>query len=198
MATVVRLAGKEVKIEVAPEGERERPGDIWIPGFKDGKPVAIDFAITTAADPCAADRIAHTKTQKYKVMCERLGWAFKPVVGDGFGAVRGEGAAFLNALAKMLTEKVGKGWPAPSTLMWRTVSTCLMRRRAEAIVEAWGLGLTSTDLEGHPPDDPGDTGAMDEDYEEAEDEDEDNLDGTGNSNAQPCHQAASTSPLWTQ
>ena len=117
MAEIVRMTGKSVKVEVAPEGERERPGDIWIPGFKDGKAMAVDFAISAAVDPSAPDRIAHTKTKKYKAMCDKKGWLFRPVVGDGYGAVRGEGATFIANIIKDLTAKIGVSLPAPSTLV---------------------------------------------------------------------------------
>jgi len=85
MAEVIRKTGKSVSVEVAPEGERERPGDIWIPGYKDGKATAVDFAISAAMDASAPDRIAFTKSSKYKAMCEKRGWLFRPVVGDGTG-----------------------------------------------------------------------------------------------------------------
>lgn len=185
MACIVRMAGKSVKVEVAPEGERVRPGDIWIPGFKDGKPLAVDFAISAAVDPSAPDRIAHTKVQKYKAMCDKKGWLFRPVVGDGYGAVRGEGAAFITNVIKDLTEKVGKSWPAPSTLVWRTVSSCLMRRRAEAIAEAWAHGLVSSEMEEwEDPENDVEEGHKGDVAMEGGEECSSNMGGAGISNAQ--------------
>jgi hypothetical protein len=147
MADIIRMTGKTVHVEVAPEGKRERPADIFQPVGKDGKPNAIDLAISAAVEPAAPDRIAQTKNIKYKEMCKKMGWNFIPVVGDAYGAVRGDGAAFINSVVKELTQKLGMSWPAPSTMVWRTVTTCLLRRRAEAIAEAWSEGLVSSEME---------------------------------------------------
>ena len=142
MAVLTRSAGMAVEVEMAPEGERRRPGDIFIPGWRNGRPLAVDFAITAINQKDAADRIAHTKERKYSALCEKEGWQFVPVVRDSFGAVREASAKFLSTLCRRVVEKAEPGqWPLPQTLFWQSVSTCLvrqdMRRAAGAIVEAW-------------------------------------------------------------
>jgi hypothetical protein len=151
-AAMVRMAGKEVRIEVGPEDQRVVPGDIFIPSFKDGQALAVDFSITAVMDMRAADRIAEHKVKKYDAICKAKGWVFKPVVADSFGTVRAEGSAFLNILNKTLAEKMGKeGWPSPGTLFWQTVATCLIRRRADAIAEAWAQGLAPMEVGARDP-----------------------------------------------
>jgi hypothetical protein len=183
-AAMVRMAGKEVRIEVGPEDQRVVPGDIFIPSFKDGKALAVDFSISAMMDPGAVDRIANIKEKKYSALCKEKGWDFKPVVADGYGAVRAEGSAFLNALSKTLSEKMGnEGWPSPGMQFWQAVSTCLVRRRADAIAEAWAQGLAPLEVgardsseardaaTGHDPGDPG--------HDPGDDMDDDPRDSTG-------------------
>ena len=147
-----------VEVEAAPDGTRRRPGDILIPGWRDGKPLAVDFAITATADLDAADRIAQTKNRAYRGLCLESGRDFTPVVGDAFGAVRADGAVFLGRLCKRLAEKKEKGWPTTQTMFWQTVSTCLVRRAAGAIADAWANGITTQLIdavdEGGTQDDP--------------------------------------------
>jgi hypothetical protein len=143
VAALARAAGMAVEVEAAPEGQRTRPGDILIPGWRSGRPLAVDFAITAADQVDAADRIAHTKERKYSEVCWREGWQFVPVVGDSFGAVRGAGGKFLSTLCKRVAEKAEPGqWPLPQTLFWQSVSTCLVRRAAGAIAVAWAQSAT--------------------------------------------------------
>jgi hypothetical protein len=142
VADAAREAGMAVEVEAAPAGTRRRPGDALIHGYKDGRPTAADFAITAATDPDAADRIAQTKERAYRSMCMEAGWDFVPVVGDAYGAVRAEGAVFLGKLCKRLSEKKEKCWPTTQTMFWQTVTTCLVRRAAGAIADAWAQGIT--------------------------------------------------------
>ena len=66
-----------------------------------------------------------------------------PVVGDSFGAVREASAKFLSTLCRRVVEKAEPGqWPLPQTLFWQSVSTCLVRRAAGAIAEAWAQNVT--------------------------------------------------------
>ena len=135
-----------VEVEAAPEGQRRRPGDILIPGWRNGRPVAVDFAITASERVESADRIAHIKEGLYNDVCWKVGWQFVPVVGDSFGAVRGKGAKFLSNLCRRVVEKAEPGqWPLPQTLFWQSVSTCLVRRAAGAIAEAWAHAATPPD-----------------------------------------------------
>ena len=140
MAEVVRSTGMAVEVECSPAGERQRPGDIMIPGWRRGKPLAVDFAITARTTADAPDQIAHTKSVRYNAMCQAEGWTFLPCVGDSFGAVRGEGGRFLKQLCKLKAEKVGKSWPTPQSLFWQGMATCLVRRAAGAIADAWSRG----------------------------------------------------------
>jgi hypothetical protein len=141
MAGIVRKAGMSVNVESSPEGTRSRPGDILIPGWRNGRPIAVDFAIVADLSTDAPDRVAHGKRQLYQHMCEEAGWDFIPVVGDVFGAVRAESEKFLHSLCKQLSEELGPGFPTPQTLFWQSVSTCLIRRAAGGISEAWRRGF---------------------------------------------------------
>ena len=106
----------------------------------------MDFAITAINQKDAADRIAQTKERKYSALCEKEGWQFVPVVGDSFGAVREASAKFLSTLCRRVVEKAEPGqWPLPQTLFWQSVSTCLVRRAAGAIAEAWAQNVTPTE-----------------------------------------------------
>ena len=93
----------------------------------------------------AADWEAAEKEAKYSCKCAEKGWDFLPVVGDMFGAVRGPGAKFLAQAAKMLGERDEVKWPTSQMMVWQSVSTCLVRRIAEAIVEARADGATTPD-----------------------------------------------------
>lgn len=128
-----------VEVEASAPGERTRPGDILIPGWRNGRPLAVDFAIV--AEPCASapDRIAIQKKLRYQDTINQVGWEFQPVVSDVYGAVRG-GMNVLQAISKKYAERKGPGYPSPSTLFWRGVSTSVWRRAGGAIASGWAKG----------------------------------------------------------
>jgi hypothetical protein len=179
-ANITRSAGMSVEVEASPENERLTPGDILIPGWRNGKPLAIDFSITAQALTSAPDVIAANKTKKYERMCAKEGWKFIPCVGDSFGAVRDVGGKFLTQLCKAKAEKVGKGcWPTPQALFWQAMSTCLLRRAAGAIAEAWAAGAMSPD------------NVMSHGDEREDSPEQDSHTGAGTSNAQPLQSVSS-------
>ena len=107
MADIVRKAGMAVHVEAkADDGTRKRPGDILIPGWRNGKPMAVDFAIIASPNPDAPDRTAHGKRVLYLHACEQAGWEFTPVIGDVYGAVRAESEKFLMSLGKHLAQSL--------------------------------------------------------------------------------------------
>ena len=191
VGNVARREGFSVQEEMSADG-KERPADLLVYGLVKGKNAAINLSISAAVDPSAPDRIAHTKMMKYKDQCERMGWVFCPLVGDGYGAIRGGGASIINTLSKALADKLGPVWPSASTMVWRTMSSCLIRRRAEAIAYAWSEGWVSSTMEDwEPPEgDPGgevldgEEEGGEEREEEAQEEEEESIEGAGISNAQ--------------
>lgn len=145
-ASAVRMAGMAVQIEMGTSETRQRPGDIAIDGWRDGKQIAVDFGITSQQDPTAPDRMAQAKHALYDDLCSRHGKDFVAVIGDSYGAVRGEGGKFLTSLSKKIHEK-HKGrssYPTVLDLFWRGMSTCIIRRAAGAIAAAWEDGMLPT------------------------------------------------------
>jgi hypothetical protein len=142
VAQTVRDAGMSVQIEACAPGERTRPGDILIPGWRKGKTLAVDFAIVTAHNAAEPDLTANKKHLKYDEACTNAGWEFTAAVADSHGAILGEGHRFLAALNKLRAEKIGKGYPAPQEVFWRTISTAVAWRAAGAIAAAWARGAT--------------------------------------------------------
>jgi hypothetical protein len=151
VAQSVRDAGMAVQVEACAPGERTRPGDILVPGWRNGKPVAVDFAIVTAHNASEPDLTATRKHQKYDEKCTAAGWDFVAAVTDTYGGILGEGQKFLAALCKAQAEKLGKGYPAPQEVFWKSVSTAVIWRAAGAIAAAWAKGATPEPGEASDP-----------------------------------------------
>ena len=133
------MAGMAVQIEAGTSETRQRPGDIAIEGWRNGVKLAVDFGITTLMDASAPDSMAQAKHVAYDSLCARNHMDFTAVIADAYGAVRGEGAKFLNSLSKLIKENAASGeYPTPQDIFWRGMSTAIIRRAAGAIAGAWG------------------------------------------------------------
>ena len=105
---------KEVAIPNCPDGQL-RPADILIPGWDNGKDLALDVtlvhgwqaSVQTVATSVSRERwrsFLRTKEklkhQKYDTACKRAGWSFAPLAMGTWGGVGPEGARTLQRILK--------------------------------------------------------------------------------------------------
>ena len=100
-------------------GSDERPADLLIPYWHNGKDAAIDFTVVNPLQAALVGKVAQEgaagvakahqdKLRKYWDRCEAEGIAFLPVAVDTLGGYHKEGLATLTKLGRQLARGVGK------------------------------------------------------------------------------------------
>ena len=129
----------------SPDANLRRPADIYLPSWKQGSPVALDFAITapqrpeivaTAAceDLAAATAYSHTKRlhANTEAECEAAGLVFIPMVAETTGAWSSEALAELKRIAKTAAKRSAQDPSLALHGLLESTSICIRRANARA------------------------------------------------------------------
>lgn len=135
---VAQAAGYAPEIERSPPGStnRDRPADILLPLWNDGRPLALDVSITSPVGDTrpgqAIDSVSRSKVAKYERSCRQAGWKFLPVVADCFGALAPDARSTLN---RLITQAQARHPDTPQlgASLRRAISTAIVSRAANAI-----------------------------------------------------------------
>ena len=101
------------------EGSDDRPADVFLPAWSNGKGACLDFTCTSAmqaalVEGCAVDGAhaaehAHQlKVRKYSARCEREGLVFIPMAVDTFGRWHPKALEVITTLGRQLARNVGR------------------------------------------------------------------------------------------
>ena len=127
--------------QALPSSPSLRPADLLVLGWKDGKPLALDFTVITPAlneTPGSEIRVAASllvlacaaKVRRYRAACERDGWSLQPFAADVFGA--------LHPSARRIVHCGGSDFQVLfpfATLVWRALSTASVLRAAHQTMD---------------------------------------------------------------
>ena len=156
-----RVGGARPYRERGVDSSRRRPGDVYLPGWSQGQPLAADVTIShpsqaSLATParegdCASIRAAATaardKVRKHQARCNAQGVEFLPLAVCSFGGWLPEGMEFVNALAARVAERTGLAHGTAVSQLWQRLSVTLWRANAQAILHSTATGyLGSWDL----------------------------------------------------
>jgi len=131
----------------SPNLEARRPADVYLPRWRRGTPIALDFAVTSGLrDVPASIRDASSAVTAYEdfkrshldtdALCVAEGFTFCPMVVEAVGGAWGPAATkVFNELAK--TKSITTGEPIDSLLMqlYQNLGIILHRENARAIVK---------------------------------------------------------------
>ena len=141
-----------------------RPADIYLPSWNDGRPAALDLAITApqrqdivaeaAISGLAAAR-AYSDTKRSHLNtaleCEAAGVNFIPLVAETTGAWSTEALTVLKALARAAAQRQGLDTAGVTHLLLQRTSIAIRRANARThlsrLARATSVGLTSAQLE---------------------------------------------------
>jgi hypothetical protein len=145
------MAGWTPKLEKAGliENSNDRPADVFIPSFHNGKSCAVDVAVTHALQPNAINYAARetagaakryaikVKDHKYKEVLAKQdhGIDFLPVVVDCFGAWDNRAIIFFKQIASSISKMRVKPYAETINQLMEKLSVCLMRANARALLK---------------------------------------------------------------
>jgi hypothetical protein len=141
---------------------RHRPGDVFLPNWSLGRPLAVDVTVShpsqanapnqaegeeTSASKRAAVQAAGAKVRKHGPRCAAAGVDFLPMVVCTFGGWLPEGEKFVSAVARHLADHSGQTqsvvasqlWQRLSITLWRTNARIILHRAPSADLEEWDL-----------------------------------------------------------
>jgi len=128
-----------------------RPADVYLPRWRQGLPVALDFAVTSGlrgdvVSASAQDR-SSAVTQYEDFKCEYLNTAercaeegikFIPVVAEAHGGGWGnEAHKVWNALAKQKCSIIGERESDVASMLLQSLGLIIQRENASAILRSW-------------------------------------------------------------
>ena len=139
-----------------------RPGDVYLPNWSLGRPLAADVTVShpsqanatttqaegeVSASKRAASQAADAKVRKHGARCSAAGVDFLPLAVCTFGGWLPEGVKFVSAVARRLAEHTGQSqsvvasqlWQRLSVTLWRTNAWIIQHRAPRADCEAWDL-----------------------------------------------------------
>ncbi len=129
----------------SPGANLRRPADIYLPAWKQGSPVALDFAITapqrpeiiaTAACEDLAAATAYSQTKRLhantEAECEATGLVFVPMVAETTGAWSSEALLELKRIAKAAARKTAEDPSNALHSRLESTSVCIRRANAKA------------------------------------------------------------------
>ena len=141
--SIAAAAGYTVLSEqTIPSNHALRPADILIHNWKEGKPLALDFTVSTPSlnadsDPelkIAASMLyqaCQKKVRHYRQACERDGWLFQPFAADVFGAIHPTARKIAEAIIQRFEEKHTECKTYPfATFVWRALTSASVMRAA--------------------------------------------------------------------
>ena len=127
----------------------ERPGDVYFPLWKDGKPMAVDFTVSNCCRPSDLDNIADNPTyvildaaekkrRKYQARLEDLGINFTPFCMDVYGSMHNDAFFLLQRVASSIATNTG--------FSWQDTRKYLMEKLQIALATAVSTSLISRSL----------------------------------------------------
>jgi len=141
--SIAAAAGYTVLSEqTIPSNHALRPADILIHNWKEGKPLALDFTVSTPSlnadsDPelkiaaSMLDQACQKKVRHYRQACERDGWLFQPFAADVFGAIHPTARKIAEAIIQRFEEKHTECKTYPfATFVWRALTSASVMRAA--------------------------------------------------------------------
>ena len=146
--------------QTIPSNHALRPADILIHNWKEGKPLALDFTVSTPSlnadsDPelkiaaSMLDQACQKKVRHYRQACERDGWLFQPFAVDVFGAIHPTARKIAEAIIHRFEEKHTECKTYPfATFVWRALtSASVMRAATQTMASATNPSGTATLLQ---------------------------------------------------
>jgi len=130
-----------------PSQPNRRPGDVYIPQFIDGKPAALDIAVTCpvqskyASGRCVAaeDYALNVKHRSYDPGFVGTGEDFLPVVVDTFGLWGSEALLTINELITRGCRRLEIPFGVYGPQTWQKLSISLQRSNARMILSRLAL-----------------------------------------------------------
>ena len=132
---------------VPPDPGARRPADVYLPRWRRGTPMALDFAVTSGMrDISASIRDAASATQRYEdfkrahldteAACSSEGFGFTPMVIEAVGGGWGPAAEkILSELAKENSIRTGEPADRLEMQLYQGLSTILHRENSRAILK---------------------------------------------------------------
>ena len=141
--------------QTIPNNPAFRPADILILNWKEAKPLALDFTVSTPAITSEGDleakiaaslldKACEKKVRHYRQACEQDGWLFQPFAVDVFGAIHPTARKVAEAIIRQFEVKHPKckQYPFP-TFVWRAITAASVMRAATQTMAA-ALNPTGT------------------------------------------------------
>ena len=129
----------------SPDANLRRPADIYLPSWKQGSPVALDFAITapqrpeivaSAACEDLAAATAYSQTKRLhantEAECNAVGLVFVPMVAETTGAWSSEALVELKRIAKAAARRSAEDPSKALHSLLESTSVCIRRANAKA------------------------------------------------------------------
>jgi len=131
------------KKDLLPTQPGRKPGDVYIPNLFDGKPAALDVAITCPlreiylkSEKLPADTYAdEVKWKTYGEGFIGLNMDFCPVVFDNFGSPGTEGLSVLKEIIKRGAARQLLPLSTYSAQSWQRIAICIQRANARMIIK---------------------------------------------------------------
>jgi hypothetical protein len=127
--------------------DNRRPGDVYVPHWKKGLPLAMDFAVTHPLQPSASAKFADVVTsgswaaaysKKHKsplaASCEAHGVMFSPMVVETFGSWDPEALDVLFAIGRQFATHQGLDVGYANKVLFTNLSVTLQRQNVRAIL----------------------------------------------------------------
>jgi hypothetical protein len=133
----------------APAGsDARRPGDVWLPHWRLGRPAALDFAVTSGlqvgslvgsakdgGSPALAYELHKRSFLNTAALCEDVGLDFVPMVVEASGGGWGSDAReVLGCIAKAAATLTGDAASVKAEQLIQSLAVCLHRANASAIL----------------------------------------------------------------
>ena len=130
---------------------RRRPADVYLPNWRDGRPAALDLAITSPhrhdmrdsapmAPGMAATEYEKTKRSHLNTaaLCEQQGFAFVPVVGEPSGGWGPSAMCVFKSLARAAALRTGSSEGIALRGILQRLCTSVRKARARALLRRIG------------------------------------------------------------
>ena len=118
-----------------------RPGDVTIPGWNQGRALALDIAVTSPlsdtnvrlSDPCESYAHNHKHKKYDKDFKDSETHLFGAIVWETLGAVNSEGEDYLRQIMRFAAMHLGYEHSSFCGRIWARLSCCLQREVAKQI-----------------------------------------------------------------
>ena len=139
-----------------PDDPRRRPGDLFLPAWPGGRPVALDFAVTcplqlsTLRGAATAQLAAATEYEAFKfgdrdtaARCHEQGIRLIPMVAESLGGWGHEAQAVFKTLGRQMATQTGTSHGAVVAQLYENMSVKIMRAAARSALARAAESSTS-------------------------------------------------------